>query len=397
MVIKCNWIRLYLYGLFFSCTNLISVSAIPFILSIFLIPKTLLVVFRPSYFSKITFYTFLFYVNILFTLIIYNPESLLYLDFYRYNGNFLIVLLPFLILPALDYREQNCNHFLYNFMLISIVSNLIAVLYQFYNSYTDITGLFVSTNGFGGFMITPFLISYFFYINKRNFKYKIFLCLTFLLLASSYSRGSIIFAILSILCYHSFIRKIKLFSALIYSVIIIQIYLLSKSYPVYIDNIDSTMFYISNNSDTIKQGNILLRIYENWPRAIFHFFSSPLIGTGFGSINDQSGISGFSFFGISSASQVIYNSAHAHHQFLNILGEQGVIGFFLFILILHSLYKYILIHFDSSIISSVLITSFYALVLVSFTENRLSSPSNVFPFILIFMIFYINNLNDKTT
>jgi hypothetical protein len=316
-------------------------------------------------------------------------------EFYRYNGSLLVILLPLLILPVIQYSKYKSEIILYKFMVCSIFVNFLGVIYQLYLSYKDITGLFISTNGFGGFMITPLLISYFILLKNSSMKYKIFFIMALFLMLISYSRGSIIFSLISIICYHAFRKKINLFCFLIFIIICTQVYILVDSYQIYIINQDHIMSYINDSSESIKHGNILLRVYENWPRGLFHFFNSPIIGTGFGSINDQSGINGYGIFNISSAIDPIYNSAHAHHQYLNVLGEQGLLGFIIFILLLHSIYKYLILNFDESLISSVLLTSFYALTLVSFTENRISSPSNIFPFILIFIIFYIKNLNVK--
>jgi O-antigen ligase len=74
-------------------------------------------------------------------------------------------------------------------------------------------------------------------------------------------------------------------------------------------------------------------VIKVWPWAVDDFLESPLIGTGFSSFNDRYKDPSKVFPGIKLRllDKNVYNSGHAHHSFLNILAEQGLIGLLIFI------------------------------------------------------------------
>jgi O-antigen ligase len=154
--------------------------------------------------------------------------------------------------------------------------------------------------------------------------------------------------------------------------------------------------------ENTKEANIFIRAYEIWPRAMFVFLNSPIFGTGFGSVNDKpfkfSTYKGFISF--NNSDNKIFNDSHAHHSFLHILAEEGIIGLSLFLLFWIGLFKHIVSRkrkFPDTV-RVFLIIAFFNLTIMSFTEHRITTPSNVLPFVLILVLalMYDNSQNRKT-
>lgn len=384
-------------GLFFTSTNLIPISVLPFIFFLILSPFLFLVGKR---ISKITFWTFTLFIVSFISLFFYSPQSFFNPSFYRWDGNFFVSYLPLLFLPLLPEKKFNIKKIVFYFLVFGIFSNLTFSLYQFFSGSSP-TGLFFATNAFGGFMmiVLSFTFSNYFYSNKNSLNF-ILLALSLLLLIFSYSRGSILAIFAAIICV-IFNRKgnywITRLSFLF--IIAVQGIILFYTYPIYESSpMDAFAFAISDESGE-KVSNVFIRIYENWPRGLYMFFQSPIVGTGLGSANDLPHI--FTSNEIIQFNQNtirFYNSAHAHHTFLNVLGELGIIGLILLIMVLKSIYTEITDHRYDMSISIGLEIAFLALIFASFTEHRLFSPSNIFPFILIFLLNYKNyykNLNAQ--
>jgi O-antigen ligase len=139
-----------------------------------------------------------------------------------------------------------------------------------------------------------------------------------------------------------------------------------------------------------KENNIYLRALENWPRCLYAFLHAPVFGAGFGSVNDIpiKFEDKFSSINFNNNSTKIFNNRHGHHSYLHILAEEGIVGLSLFLLFWINLFKYIVSekrkfpHF----IYVFLILSFFNLTIMSFTEHRITTPSNAFPFILILVL-----------
>jgi O-antigen ligase len=295
-------------------------------------------------------------------------------------------------LPLLPENNININKIITIFMIFAILSNLIIVIYQSISGFY-VTGLFLATNAFGGFMmiVSSFAFSNFFYSSKNTFNL-IILGLAVMLLLMSYSRGSILAIAAAIICVffkrrgNFFITRFALFF-----LVCTQAIILYFTYPVYESSpFDAYAFAVSGVNDA-KVSNIFIRVYENWPRGLHMFLHSPIFGTGFGSANDLPHIlDQNSYMQFNQNNIRIYNSAHAHHTFLHVMGEMGIIGLIILIMLLKSIYHEIIQTGYNMPVSAGLEIAFFALIFASFTEHRLFSPSNVFPFILIFLLNYKN-------
>ncbi len=87
------------------------------------------------------------------------------------------------------------------------------------------------------------------------------------------------------------------------------------------------------------------RIYGLWPRGVHTWLKSPIVGTGFGSYNDAphrfSGRDGVLMW---SQGPKVHSDAHAHHSYVHVLAETGIVGLALLVWFLTCVYRTILIH-----------------------------------------------------
>ena len=152
-------------------------------------------------------------------------------------------------------------------------------------------------------------------------------------------------------------------------------------YPAFSANLGAAYDLAVRDSDGVKSANILIRLYENFPRGWHYFIHAPITGVGFGSINDLY-VNGGSLI-VETGRLYEYNSAHAHNSYLTILGELGLVGLVLFMLVLAELLKYIKRYAIDERAKFMLLLGFWALTFASLAEHRWPSPSNIFPFIYL--------------
>jgi O-antigen ligase len=205
-------------------------------------------------------------------------------------------------------------------------------------------------------------------------------------------------AIAGLLGYFFYIKGKKIW---IYSMIgvtiITQVVIVYHTYPHYVRYIlHNSSYHLGDDFELEggKEANIYIRAYKCWPRAVYLFSQSPITGTGFGSFNDDpakvsraktsSTKGGFT----DDRKDVLFDSSHAHHSYLHILAEEGIIGLLLFLLFWSHLFRYITSKYRrfSETVRTFLIIAFFNLSFMSFTEHRITTPSNAFPFILILVL-----------
>jgi O-antigen ligase len=377
-------------GLFATITNLIPLSVLSFAWMAFLLPLTLLSAPR---LPKVTALASLYLMLSLGSVLIYDPHALITPDFYRYDGNFFVTFLPLLLLPILPKIKLDVVRVVKSFVSFALFISVAPAIYQYVTTgYSN--GLFVATNAFGGFLmsIIAFIFSWWMSAKRKSFPSLIFLLALAMLILSS-SRGSFLGVFLGIVCFMAIKRGHSWIPLVVISLIIlIQAIIISLTYPLYINNKDGAYNVAVELSDSGKEANIYIRAYENWPRGFYLFSNSPLVGTGVGSANDfPLEFYGDKLFQTNTNRERIYDSAHAHNTYLHILGEQGIVGLILFLLMWISVYKSIYKRCDSTFVRDGLLITFWALTFASFTEHRIPSPSNAFPFILIYLLYYMNN------
>jgi O-antigen ligase len=387
-------------GLFGTMTNFIYVSPLPTLVAALLLP---LVYINRQYIPQPVFWLLLFTLFTVVSTALYYPKSFLEFGFYRYDGNFFISYLPLLVLPFFSYRFD-IGKLLKVFLVSSTAIN--SVVYAVYNlsGQTTFSGLFLSTNGAGGFysIVTSLALLFFWY--RKTYTNLLLLLLNFLFLYATYSRGSMLGLGLGVVClFFLYMQKNYLITLAFVAVALVQVYILFFSYPdykKYIFNGPTSNIYENYNQfanqefgpRSTKLNNVYTRMYETWPRAVDSFLHSPLVGTGFGSVNDVP----VKFKTVvpylvqtNSQKEKVYNDSHAHHSFLHFLGEQGIVGLVLFLVFWFSIYKYLLSNNYHPIARDFLLISYFNLSIMSFTEHRITTPSNALPFVIVLGLYFV--------
>jgi len=386
---------LVVFGLLFTCTNIVPWSIIPFAWICCFVPISLI---TSTKLPRLTLYAFLYLAYSLLSVLYYDPIALTQFDFFRYDGNYFITFLPFLILPLLPQNLRVPDEKIIKlFASISVLISLLPCIYQ-YSVGNFSTGYFLATNAFGGFLMIILSFSFsWLNLSKNRVVPMVLIFLSLSMLFMSGSRGSLFGIISALLIYFCFKWHIKFAPVILLSVVIgIKIMILTYTFPVYSGNPTFSVSSAIQKADTGKEANIYIRAYENWPRGLFLFFNSPIIGTGVGSVNDfPFDLSDTKLFQFNNSNIREYNSSHAHDTYLQILAEQGLVGLVLFLLMWRSLYTSIITRYTPSLTRDGLFIAFWALNFASFTEHRIPSPSNAFPFILIYILFYMNQSNFK--
>ena len=340
----------------------------------------------------------LYYLVSLVSLLIYDPGALITPDFYRYDGNFLISFLPLLALPILPKTNINVEIILKRFVIFSVTVSLLPCIYQLYSvGYPN--GLFVATNAFGGFLMGLIAIIFsWLLMAKRKVGPALLLVACAVMLAFTASRGSLLGVSLGITAYLAIrFRRKWVVIVLTSAIVLTQSIVLYVTFPLYLKNKEDAYSLAVESAESTKEANIYIRAYENWPRGLYLFTRSPLFGTGVGSANDFPLIfDDDTFVQMNKNPDHSYDSAHAHNTYLHILGEQGIVGFLLFLLMWFSIFKYLSSRRENTIIRDALLIMFWSLTFASFTEHRIPSPSNVFPFMIIFILYFMKNRSEDT-
>ncbi len=400
-------------SLFGTITNLIPLSA-TIVLYIFIVLP-----FLPIDLNKIPlvpFYTGTLFTYFLLWTLIYDPLSLVDYNFYRRDGNVFISFMPLLGLSLLR-LNFNFSKLLKRFVYFASTINFLLMFYYhflgmslFHSTPMANHFLFIAHNAAGGFMAILVALNLGLVITNHRRKLLIlFLVINILGLVSTDSRGSILGVLLSALIF--FLPRLKVLPGMIKRqmvplfilfILISHTVFLSFSYRAWTEIGKPIAFgdFRENYGESVESLNqqiggrawtVYLRGFIRWPQALDNFFSSPLVGTGFGSFNDRPyrlvGIK--NVFQINRADNIFHNSSHAHHTFLHVMSETGLLGLLLIVILLKKLYKTIILLPTN--IRYPLVLAFWTLVNMSFTEHRLFTPSNALPFTIIVGLAIANN------
>lgn len=322
---------------------------------------------------------------------IYYPQSFFEFGFYRRDGNFLIAYAPLLILPLFkiqfDYYRTLRIFFQFATGIYAVV-----FIYHFYQSFVQtggafavFGGLFYAQNAVGGFLSILGALGFAYWYGDRT-KTKLFLFLIiFIMLFLTYSRGSIIGLVLGIAGWYLAVNgRFKTLILLLVVPIIFTIGSLYIGYPYYENKLaggDMATLEMSEDVET-KNMNILLRVFYTFPRAYYSFLHSPIVGTGVGSFDDQpyQFKEIVPFVAYNAQPQKQHTDNHAHHSYLHILAEQGIVGLLVFLVFWFYLFIYLLRLEHSPLIRDFLLIAFFTITFASFTEHRITTPSMMLPF-----------------
>ncbi|MBC8746127.1 MULTISPECIES: O-antigen ligase family protein [Paraburkholderia] len=378
---------LSLLALFLTVTNFVPISAIGFV-------PLLLLAWRfygrsyPAFITPLTAFTALAIVSTL----LYDPQSFVDFDFYRRDGNFFISYAP--IFAGCVYAHRwDLNRILRALFIFAVLVNLPMYVYYiatnglfsiFVNPADSFGSYFIARNAAGGFLAMLFCLGVACYLQKRSKLLIALLVCNVLMLFSTYSRGSLLGAA-AVLPYLYFGRKRWILGSLI-------AVLLAASLAIAIyhtePNVDYMGYTFAIHANDAKVNNLNIRYEWLWPRALAYFEQSPLVGLGFGSFDDHIGslASYFHLFAVPSDIVIEHSDSHAHNSFLNILAELGAVGLTLILAFFWRLidwskqgaaYAALVAGGRQFAAFRFVEISSVCLLVMSATEHRLVTPSNV--------------------
>lgn len=401
-------IRIVLFiSLFASVTNFLPLS-VSFCLLLLLVP----VITRRIPTEGIFLPLLCLYIVFLISVLIYHPQSLINPTFYRRDGNFFVTFLPLLILVR-QRRWFNTGKVVRLFIYFATAINLLCMLvprlgfnpnhFIFIEGATVNHFLFVAHNAAGGFIAVLLGLNIGFFLagkSDRTKKRMLICCLINLAaLVDSGSRGTwiafaIAIALFLIMKRDLSERKYRIpYDQMIFLLVLVTMVLLitivsdEKLYDFVL-----SIFHITKRTFTIS-----IRLSELWPKAIRMFFSSPLIGTGYGSFNDEPEnlfviVKGL--LALNQPTEYIFNSSHAHNTFLHVLAETGIVGLFFLIFLLHRIWNSIM-RINNKPLRYGLYIGLCVNVFSSFTEHRLFTPSQMIPFVLVLGMILSEERSEK--
>ncbi|NGX30867.1 MAG: hypothetical protein K940chlam8_00221 [Chlamydiae bacterium] len=370
-------------SLFLTVTNFVNLSVL-FFLNIFLV---FFILMRSNMILNklhVALYGLLLYF-LLHTLV-YSPSALLNYEFYRRDGNVFISFLPFLIYSGL-YFEFSVEKLVRAFLgFVAIVNGVTLFLYltHLYRPHPEYFMLFFAHNAAGGFLsIVSALALGLFWQSRKPMDLILFVSLLSGLYFTQ-SRGSLLGFVLA--CGLVIVLREKHIKKVLFGVFLLHVVLLFYTYPIWqrlgekypVEEGQMSLNSINRAHTFVDRGLFL------WPRAFDLFLKSPILGTGFGSYNDvPHHLKGKEhILMLNQPEKYFFDDSHAHHSFLHVLAETGLLGFMLLSLFLLYLRRWILT-VENSGIQMGLLLCFWSNFFSSCTEHRLFTPSQILPFALI--------------
>lgn len=383
-------------SLFASVTNFIPLS-VSYCLLILLIPIICSKIPVKSVFWSLLCLYIVFFVSTL----IYYPKSFIDFSFYRRDGNFFITYLPMLMLVQ-QKRWFNTELVVKKFIYFGTIINLACMVLPrmgvnpfeiiCIETFTVNHFLFEAHNAAGGFIsiLLAFNIGFFLSGKSEQTRKKMLLCsfVNLIALIDSGSRGTLIAFVVAILLFalmqkslkeRKYIRSIDKFLFLIAITINIVIVMAVSDERIFKFILNTLQ--ISNRIFAIGD-----RLTNLWPKAIKLFSSSPIVGTGYGSFNDEPinlriiirGILAFN-----NPNDYIFSSAHAHNSFLHVMAETGIVGL-VFLLYFLDCLRHRIVRIHNNAIKYGLYIGLCINIFSSFTEHRIFTPSQMIPYVLVF-------------
>jgi hypothetical protein len=329
---------------------------------------------------------------ILVSTLLYDPHSLLEFDFYRRDGNYFISYAP-IFAGCLYAHRWDMNKLLRAFFVFAVLINIPPYLLYFaqngllsiFKHPDDSFGsFFIARNAAGGFLAMLFCLGVACYLQQRSRIMLALIVLNWLMLFSTYSRGSLLGA-MAVLPYLYFGRKRLILASLISCLVVASLAMaMYHTEP----NINYMGYTFSIQNQDAKVANLNIRYEWLWPRALTYFRQSPLVGMGFGSFDDtiRNVTSYFGLLAVPSDIVVEHSDSHAHNSYLNFLAELGVVGLALLIGFYWKLIKWsqngaarsaLVEHGRNFAAYRFVEISSVCLLVMAATEHRLVAPSNV--------------------
>ncbi|MBI1910220.1 MAG: O-antigen ligase family protein [Deltaproteobacteria bacterium] len=348
---------------------------------------------------KIFLYTLLLTAYFFINTCLYYPQSFLDYDFYRRDGNFFITFAPLLTLPLFKINFDLKSAVKTFIIWISGVNLLFTLKFLALRHSEDYHFLFYAHNAAGGYLGLLSSLSIGYYLATKKRFYLLLSLLNLLSLWLTGSRGSVVGFACGLLVFWCFRRKIIprfVVTSIVLAKVLMMVmvfYMATSFFAVGHEFYEPDPNALTHSGEGLnylqdvvpRGGNIISRFFFLWPRALFLFIKSPIFGTGFGSYNDYPyifhGTKYLAYFN-TPMHPGMYNDGHAHESFLHILAETGLVGFFLFILVLKAMWSFIKKIPDPEV-SFGLQIAFWFNVFSSMTEHRFFTPSQMIAFTII--------------
>ncbi|SMO50924.1 O-antigen ligase family protein [Fodinibius sediminis] len=338
--------------------------------------------------------------------LLYHPLSLVEFGFYRRDGNFVISYAPLLILPLFSFKFKIQRYFRHFYLFVVALYGLLFLYHlltaNIFGGLREVVfgGLFYAQNAVGGFLSIVGSLGFAYWYHRRGKKEGFYFLLLFVILLATYSRGSILGLVLGIAGWYCTVTdRFKTLVLLLLVPVLFTVGSLMIGYPFY-----QGQLAVSNNVEVeldeeigTKNANVLIRLFYAFPRAYYLFQQSPVLGTGVGSYDDQP----FDFREI--VPYVQYNAqpnkahtdAHAHHSYLQLLAEQGIVGLLLFLTFWGSLFLYLKNIRDLPVLRDYLLIAFFTITFASFTEHRITAPAMMLPFTISLGMLFMHQETIK--
>ncbi len=326
---------------------------------------------------------------------LYYPQSFLSPDFYRRDGNMFISLAPLIAIPLLRTNWGFARLFKWWVIFAAGVNAIcLALFLKGVSIFADrIDGtysfLFEAHNAAGGFLGLVTLGAAVLAWRERSIFFAGLALVSFYGLHVSDSRGSMLalFAAVPL----TLMNKPKIAVTLIVASQLLMVAAIWKK--VDFVNTDPNKLNGSAlgmlNSSAERSSTLEDRLFRLFPIAMNLWLESPIVGTGFGSFNDRPyAMNGIPHvFSVNTSAGVVFNASHAHHSFLHVLAEQGLVGFILLIGMLVAIYR-LGDSLPNDTTRLFLTMTFWYMILCSLTEHRLVTPSQAIPWFTLIGLAY---------
>lgn len=326
---------------------------------------------------------------------LYYPASFGSADFYRRDGNVFISLAPLIAVPLLRTNWGFMRLLKWWVIFAAGINALcVALFLKGVSIFADrIDGtysfLFEAHNAAGGFLGLVTLAATVLAWKERSILFAGLAAVTFFGLHLSDSRGSMLALIVAIPL--TLMNRPKIAVAVIVAT---QLFMVAEIWKkvdfVHVDPNklnDSALGML--NSTAERSSTLEDRLFRLYPIALNLWLESPIVGTGFGSFNDRPyALNGIPHvFSANTSAGVAFNSSHAHHSFLHVLAEQGLVGFVVLMGMLIAVYRMTASLPDEKT-RTVLTVMFWYMILCSLTEHRLVTPSQAIPWFTLVGLAY---------
>jgi len=390
----------FLLSLLATVTNLVPLS-ISFCILVVLLPLYLRRFFQQSP-GPVLLLLILLYGYFLVSALLYAPAQLMQPDFYRRDGNFFVTFLPLLLLGVFRLElpqnlplEKVARIFVLWATAFLFCAWLIRPTDEMYTLHHI---SFITHNAAGGFTAVVLALAAGFSDQwRQRYFLLVSLVLGFLLLATG-SRGSIL--ALGVAFVQVVVLRERWNRILVAAALLLLIGVLLYGYPIWVESGRAYSEFTSEalSLDITRGSSIINRLLYLWPRALDNFLKSPLFGQGFGSYNDiPYAFRDTGLFVLNTGGVLTNSDAHAHNSFLHLLSETGLAGLALMVLFLAKVHALIANSDSAPGLKDGMLTAFWVVIWSSFTEHRLTTPSQMLPFMIILGFMLAAALRGKRT